>query len=324
MKFAFPCIPACYSRAVRNLDRIKMRHLRCLLAVAEHGSSIRAAQALSVTQPAVSKALAELEEIVGKPLFARSRKGFEINMAGRVLLRHASRSIQVLGEGVQELAEAQAKEAPPIAIGALPTAAAALLPRAVAAYRAKHPAVQIKVRTGTNVQLIGALRRGELDLVLGRLSEPSGMKGLTFEHLYSEPLVFAVKPSHPLLRRKALALADLLEWCLLLPDTGTSVREAADRFFLTAGIGLPGDYLESIDVNFCRHYALSSSAVWCTPVGVVEQDLRRGLLARLPLDTTMTGGPVGLTLRAEPIQSDELRSFVEKLREQTSATYSRQ
>lgn len=298
-----------------RVERIKVRHLNCLLALAEHGSSIRAAQALSVTQPAVSKTLAEFEEIVGQRLCVRTRKGVKLTAAGRVLMRYASRSLQVLGEGVEKIAGMSEIDEPVLSIGALPTAAAALLPRALLRFEATGTPAQVRVRTGSNTQLIASLRRGETDLVLGRLNEPSQMTGLVFEHLYSEMLVFAVRPSHPLLRRKAIDLSALLAYRMLLPDAGTSVRAAADQFFVSAGIGTPENAIQSIDVNFCRSYTLSCNAIWCTPVGVVELDLKKGLFVALPIDTPLTRGPVGLTLRAEPPSSDALVRLVEQIRE---------
>ena len=296
-----------------RIERLKFRHLNCLVALAEHGSSVRAATALSVTQSAVSKTLAELEEIVGRKLFTRTRKGVEPTVVGRVLLRYASRSIHALVEGIQKISNEESMSEPMLLVGALPTTATTILPKALLKFRASHPLAHVRIRTGTNVQLIAALREGELDLVLGRLSEPSEMKGLAFEHLYSEPLVFAVRPTHPLLRRRSVDCAALMGYCLLLPDLGTSVREVADQFFLTAGGGLPEDKLESIDPGFCRNYALRSNAIWCSPAGVLESDFRTKLLTRLPIDTETTRGPVGLTLRAEPTH-EALRDLVEQVR----------
>jgi LysR family pca operon transcriptional activator len=294
-----------------RVERIKFRHLHCLVSVAEHGSFVRAAQALSITQPAVSKTLAELEEIVGQSLFLRTRRGVELTPAGRLLLRYASRGLNMIGEGMEKVASATSIDPPIILIGALPTAAATLLPGLLLSFRAAHPDVHIRVLTGSNTQLIAALRRGELDLVIGRLSEPSDMKGLVFEHLYTEPLVFAVRASHPLLRRKIVKPATLLEYPLLLPDPGTSVRAAADQFFVAAGVGLPESGIESIDVNFCRAYVMSSNAIWCSSAGVLHIDLKKKLLIRLRIDTSMTRGPVGLTLRAEPIAVESVRALVD-------------
>ncbi len=85
-----------------TMDRIKLRHLHSLVAVSEHGALVRAAEALSVTQPAVSKTLAELEDIVGQQLFKRSPRGVALTDAGQQLLRYAGSSLRTLREGLDE------------------------------------------------------------------------------------------------------------------------------------------------------------------------------------------------------------------------------
>ena len=79
-----------------NIDRLKLRHLNALVAVSEHGTLVRAADALSITQPAVSKTLAELENIVGRALLERTPRGVKLTPAGRVLLRYAGSSLRTL------------------------------------------------------------------------------------------------------------------------------------------------------------------------------------------------------------------------------------
>src|SRR5690606_4685930 len=105
-------------------SRVKLRHLRNLVAIADHGSLLRAAQALSVTQPAVSKALAELEDIVGQRLVERKSRGVQLNGAGRLLVRYASSSLRTIREGLDSVARARTADAPQILIGALPNVAA--------------------------------------------------------------------------------------------------------------------------------------------------------------------------------------------------------
>jgi LysR family pca operon transcriptional activator len=295
-------------------DRIKLRHLHSLVAVAEHGTLVRAADALSITQPAVSKTLAELEDIVGQRLFERTPKGVELTTAGRVLVRYAGSSLRTIREGLDSIARARADEAPVLVIGALPNVAASVLPRALLRLLEQVPHARVQVRTGSNAQLIASLRQDQLDLVIRRLAEHSDMQGLSFEHLYSEALVFAARPDHPLSRRRRLAPAALADWPLVLPDAGTRIREAADRYFLASGLGLPEDVIETIDVSFGRSYVLQTDAVWCVPLGAVENDLEHGSLCRIALDTGMTEGPVGLTLRAEKLASQALARLVEEVR----------
>lgn len=297
-----------------STDRLKIRHLNALLAVAEHGTLVRAADALAITQPAVSKTLAELEDIVGRPLLERSPRGVRLTAAGRVLLRYAGTSLRAIREGLDSIAGEQAAEAPAVLIGALPNVAATVLPSALLRFAKDVPHARVTVRTGSNAQLIAALRQGVLDMVVGRLAEPSDMQGLTFEHLYTERVLLVVRQGHPLARRKRLTAEALRPYRMVLPDAGTRLREAADRFFLASGIGLPDLTIETIDVSFGRSYVLQSEAVWCVPLGVVENDLNQRTLVSLPVDTGASEGPVGLTQRVDRVPSEAMERVAQEIR----------
>ncbi len=297
-----------------NIDRLKIRHLRTLIAVAECGSLVRAADALSITQPAVSKTLAELENIVGRRLFERMPSGVKLLSAGRILLRHAGVSMRAMREGLDSLEAEQAGEMPAVVVGALPNVASTILPPALLRFASSTPQARVTVRSGSNAQLIAALRQGELDLVLGRLAEPSDMPGLSFEHLYTEPLLLIVRPEHDLTKRRTINPRELRQYRLVLPDSGTRVREAADRFFVASGVGLPVRTIETIDVSFGRSYVLQSDAVWFVPLGVVEGDLKQRTLVRLPLDTQITEGPVGLTQRVDRVPSEAMYRLADEIR----------
>ena len=298
-----------------NSDRLKIRHLHTLVAVAEQGTLVRAADVLSVSQPAVSKTLAELEDIVAQRLFERTPKGLKLTSAGRVLLRYAGSSLRAIREGLECIANESTVDAPAVLVGALPNVAATILPIALLRFAAESPHARVTVRTGSNAQLIAALHQGVLDLVIGRLAEPTAMQGLSFEHLYSELLVLAVRPAHALARRRRIGAGTISPYRMVLPDAGTRIREAADRFFMASGIGLPQAVIETIDVSFGRRYVLQSDAIWCVPLGAVENDLAEGTLVRLPVDTRMTEGPVGLTQRVDRLPSTAVSRLVEEIRQ---------
>lgn len=301
--------------SVQTLARIKLRHLSVLLAVAEHGSLVRAGQALAVTQPAVSKALAECERIVGQPLLRRTRKGVELTQAGRTLVRYAGSSLRTLREGLDSIAQLRSTDAPVLQLGALPNVAATVLPPAVQRFLVAEPQARVRVRTGSNAHLVGLLRQGELDVVVGRMAEPGDMQGLSFEYLYPEVVVFAVRPGHPLAQAKQRpSLAQLRHYRMVLPDSGTRLREAADQFLLASGLGHPAHVVETIDVSFGRSFVLQTDAIWCVPTGVVENDLASQALTRLPMDTQASQGPVGLSLRSDRLPSEALQRMLHEIR----------
>jgi LysR family pca operon transcriptional activator len=209
-----------------------------------------------------------------------------------------------------------------VRLGALPTVAPALiaqlmhqLDRQAEGSSTNH----LRVHSGTNPELLGQLRQGELDLVVGRFAEPSLMLGLSFEHLYTDPLVLAVRPGHRLLgRSQAELMARLLEHRLILPLPDTAIRHAADNFLSQRGLGRPARLLETLSVSLARQHTLASDAVWFTPQGTVQSDLQSGQLGRLSVDTKGTEEMVGLILRADQRPGPAQQQVIDALHELNS------
>lgn len=280
-----------------NFDRLKLRHLRCLALVGQERNLVRAAKALALTQPAVSKTIAELEDIVGRPLLVRGRRGVDLTPTGEVLVRHAVSALRGLREGLALALDQAEAEQLRVAVGALPNMAAGLLPAAIALLGRTHADMRVRVVSGTNAQLMTQLRQGEIDLVVGRLAQPSAMADLAFEQLYSEPLLLVTRPGHPLATRRQPTLEALAAFALVVPVHGTPVRDTVDAYLFARGTTLPRAIIESTDTSFAMSLLRATDAVWFAPQGAVDDALRRGELVRLNFDTTSTGGPVGVTVR---------------------------
>lgn len=293
-------------------ERIKFRHLQCFLAVAQHGSLQKAAGVLSITQPAVSKTLKELEALLAVRLFERGRRGAVLTRSGDAFARHAGASVSALREAVASVAPTRPHGSEVVTLGVLPTVAPHLIPALLlqldAVNRAGQPAgmtaTSLRIHTAPNPALLTQLRQRELDLVIGRFAEPVHMVGLTFEHLYADPLVLAVRPDHPLISDPALrsdALAHVPVFTAILPTQGTAIRHTADNFLLTRGLGQLARTVETLSVTGARNYTARSDAVWFAPRGAVQQDLDSGLLAALPVSMAGTEELVGMSLRADMV-----------------------
>jgi LysR family pca operon transcriptional activator len=302
-------------------ERIKFRHLQCFLAVAQHGSLQKAADVLAITQPAVSKTLKELEDLLAVRLFDRGRRGAVPTREGEAFLRHAGASVSALREAVASVAQTRRQGNAVVAIGVLPTVAPWLMPQLLLRQEAvaePDAHANLRIETGSNPELLARLRQRELDLVIGRFAEPAHMLGLSFEHLYADPLVLAVRPGHPLLAQddpKADLLAGLQGFTVILPTQGTAIRHTADGFFLTRGLALPVRTIETLSVSIARGYALQSDAVWVSPLGAVRPDLDSGALLRLPVSMAGTEELVGLTLRADMAPTAAQQALMANIRQ---------
>jgi DNA-binding transcriptional LysR family regulator len=297
---------------------VQLRHLRCFVAIAQERHLARAAERLAVSQPAISKTLAELEALAGTRLVERSsagRRGVQgLTLTGEQLLAHALRVLEAVDAGAQAIAPATGARLERLRIGALPSVAPALLPTALARLRSHWPALQVMVKSATNAVLLDELRAGELDLVAGRISDPRLMTGLSFELLYTEPLVFAVRKGHPLARRAASVQA-VLSYPVVVYAEGTIPRHNTESFFSARGLAMPPNALQTLDLMVARGLVAASEAVWITPLGAVRDDLQSGALVRLRIDTPGTEEPVGLLLRSEVEGSAACATLVGLLRE---------
>lgn len=294
-------------------SRVKFRHLQCFLAVAQFGAVQKAAESLSVTQPAVSKTIAELEAILGVRLFERGRRGAVPTREGQLFLPHASACVSALRQGVDLLAGAQGAVAAPLAVGMLPTVAPSLVPPVLRRFATQWPHVVVQLATASNVELMARLKEGAIEFAVGRLADPERMVGLSFEQLYGEPLVAVVRAGHPMAKRVGPP-ADLLDYTVVLPPYGTIIRQSAESLLSVWGVPPLSSFVEVLSVSVGRALALANDAVWFVPAGAVEQDLAHGVLVRLPLPFAGTDEPVGLILRSDAQPSPAGRALIEAVR----------
>jgi DNA-binding transcriptional LysR family regulator len=266
----------------------------------------------------VSKTLSELEAIVGTRLVDRSKAGRRgvqgLTAAGEQLLAHALRVLEALDASAQAVAPAAGGRIERLRIGALPSVAPALLPIALARLRDGWPKVQIMVKSAANGVLLDELRAGELDLVVGRMSDPRLMGGLSFELLHTEPLVFAVRAGHPL-ALKAASVQAVLGYPLVVYGEGTSPRHNTESFLSARGLVLPTNALQTLDVAVARALVAVSDAVWITPLGAARGELADGRLVQLRIETAGTEEPVGLLQRSDAEPSALRAAMAALLRE---------
>ncbi|MCE3028465.1 pca operon transcription factor PcaQ [Salinicola sp. DM10] len=271
--------------------RVKLRHLMAFQEVARLNSMARAAQTLSITQPAMSKTIRELEEIVGATLFERSPSGVTLTAAGATLLRHAGPALRSLDAGFRAVHQTSAQAV--VRLGALSSVEQGLLPRALVRLAQTLPGVRVQVTTGSSAYLLSRLGLGELEMVVGRMSEAREIRGLHFEPLYHEPLVLVARAGHALAAGDADAAA-LAAAAWVIPPAATTLREQVERFWVEQGGWCPPIALETLSLSLSRRYVLATDAVWVAPLDAVREDLASGVLMRLPVALEAHGGALGL------------------------------
>jgi DNA-binding transcriptional LysR family regulator len=172
--------------------------MRVVREVAAHGSFTGAADALGYTQSAISRQVAAMELAAGSPLFERHARGVRPTAAGVILLRHAATVLQGVEAAQLELTGMDQRLAGRLAVGVFPAALGVVVPRALAALRAGHPAIDIRLREGTTPAHLRRLRAGALDIaVIGAGPDLAyELEGLTVDELLTGDLLLAVGAGH--------------------------------------------------------------------------------------------------------------------------------
>jgi LysR family pca operon transcriptional activator len=292
--------------------RIKFRHLEAFIAIARAKQLKRAAEQLNLTQPAISKTLRDLEDILDVTLMQRGRAGVALTPEGDVFLQFAEQSTAALTLGLNSVATLGAGGGASLSVGVLPSTAASILPRASEAFREMSPEAVLRVEEGPHGYLTDKLRAGDLDLVVGRMGRPDTMAALSFTQLYTESVAIVVAPGHPLLG--ATQLSQLADTPVIYPTKQSAIRPFLARLMISRGLPLFKNRIESVSGAFGRAMVLGPmQAVWFISHGVVADDLASGRMVALDIDMGPTDGPVGIMVRSEEAPSPLLHLFRQSL-----------
>ena len=279
-------------------QRIRLRHLHTFVAVAQQGTLGRAAETLNLSQPALSKTLNELEQLTGTRLFERGRLGAQLTLVGAQFLTHAVKVLDALNTAGQALNRKEGLNSDIVRIGALPTAALGILPSVIGQFHQQQKDITLQVATMNNTMLLAGLKSGEIDIGIGRMSDPELMSGLNYELLFLESLKLVVRPGHPLLQ-ETVTLSRVMEWPVVVSPKGTLPRQNAETLLQSQGCKIPSGCIETLSASLSRQLTVDYDYVWFVPSGAVKDDLRRGLLAALPVPTQGAGEPIGILTRVD-------------------------
>ncbi|EBV0520691.1 LysR family transcriptional regulator, partial [Salmonella enterica subsp. enterica serovar Infantis] len=277
-------------------QRIRLRHLHTFVAVAQQGTLGRAAETLNLSQPALSKTLNELEQLTGTRLFERGRLGAQLTVPGEQFLTHAVKVLDALNTAGQALNRKEDASADVVRVGALPTAALGILPAAIGRFHQQQKSTSLQVATMNNTMLLAGLKSGEIDLGIGRMSDPELMGGLNYELLFLESLKLVVRPGHPLLQ-ETITLSRVMEWPVVVSPKGTVPRQNAEALLQSQGCKMPAGCIETLSASLSRQLTVDYDYVWFVPSGAVKEDLRQATLVSLPVPTQSAGEPIGILTR---------------------------
>jgi DNA-binding transcriptional LysR family regulator len=288
---------------------MELTALQAFVAVAEAGSFSRAADTLFLTQPAISKRIAALEDDLRARLFDRMARSVELTEAGQALLPHARRVLDELEASRQVVADLSGTVGGRLRIGTSHHVGLHRLPPILRRYSSRYPDVELDLHFMDSEQACQAVDRGELELAVVTLPE-TPPETLAVETLWPDPLDFVAAPDHPLTRQTRIDVADLAQWPAILPATTTFTRRIVAAALRPSGsrlrIALETNYLETIKMM------VSVGLGW----SALPRTMNHGELAQLPLRDIRLERRLGLVTRVGRTPANAAGAFVEVARAQ--------
>ncbi|MBX9150694.1 LysR family transcriptional regulator [Rhodococcus qingshengii] len=217
---------------------LNLERLRALHAVAENGSVAAAARTLHVTPSGISQQLNKLEREVGVPLLEPQGRGVRLTEAGRILARRTAEVLSTLAQAEAEIASLQSEVTGRVRIGALVSPSRTVLPRAISEIRHAHPQLEITFNEGESEELLPALIRRDLDVVVVDSWSTLPVElpdGLSFTPVYDDVALLALPTSHPLAENKVVALSELSEHAWATWTRGTDFHTFTVRTLRAQG-----------------------------------------------------------------------------------------
>lgn len=219
--------------------RLQLRHLRLIEAIAAHRQLSLAAQALAMTQPAASRTLAEVETLVGAPLFDRHPRGMSLTPVGEGLARHARNILDELGHAVEAVEKLRLGTGGVVRIGAVTGAAVGYVVPAIRLLKLTAPDVELHIDVANSQVLLNGLESMRYDMILGRLRPEADPGEFKIQRARGEQVRFLAHRDNRFAGRTRLDLAELAGSDWVMQGPGSPIRRAVEEAFLDLGAPVP-------------------------------------------------------------------------------------
>jgi DNA-binding transcriptional LysR family regulator len=306
--------------------RLRLRDLHAFFTVVQCGSMAQAAGQLGVSQPAISKVIADLEHALGVRLLDRSRRGVEPTIYGHALLKRGLVAFDELKQGIRDIEFLADPTAGELTIGCADSIAATLLPPVLERFSAKYPRVALRVDTVPSPAINDpGLRDRKYDLVLGRRPMPLAnlADDLQVEFLLDDRLVVAAGMHTPWARRRKIDLAELVGERWMLPPPGNWTYACVAAVFRARALDMPRVSLMTFSLPLIIHFLANGPHIAVFPNSVMHLHETRYSLKALPVDVAFPPWPVAIVTLRNRTLSPVVERFIECAREVTKSIAAR-
>jgi DNA-binding transcriptional LysR family regulator len=295
--------------------RLKLHDLHVLLTVAELGSMGKAAERLAVSQPSVSKAIADMEHAVGVRLLDRTPKGVEMTAYGRALLRRGMGAFDELRQGIKEIESLADPNTGEVRVGCPEALATGLMVKVIDRFSHRHPRVLVSVIAANNVSYeFRLLRDRTVDFLLGALPQPFAQDDLNPEILYRDRPFFLCGKKHPLARQRRVTLADLVNEPWLLPHQSV-FSSYLMQAFEASGLPVPTLGVRSFSVAQRVSLLATNRFVSAESGTVLHFHAARGPIKVLSVEHSFRRWPIGVVTLKNRTVSPVVQNFLDCVRE---------
>jgi DNA-binding transcriptional LysR family regulator len=240
---------------------LKMSHLQLILAIEDHGQISAAADALSISQPAASRMLGEVEAILKAPLCSRVARGVELTQYGRALARRARTIFLELRETTREINELRTGSGGSVSLGSVTGPALNLAVPAIRQVSTAYPGIEINIQIENSNVLVRELLSARHDFVIGRIPDDMDPRQFNLIEIGEEDVCLIVRDGHPLLDRDIVTSTDLPGYDWVFQPSGTLLRRAVEDSFLSAGTPLPATIINTSSIILTISIVRNTNAV---------------------------------------------------------------
>jgi DNA-binding transcriptional LysR family regulator len=297
--------------------RVKFRDLHIALTVAQSGSMLKAAKALAISQPVVSKVIADLEQALGVRLFDRSRKGVEPTASGRALISRGRAAFDELKQGVREIEFLNDPTTGELRIGSTQPLAEGIGVAVIGRLSQQHPRVAFHIVTGDALSICEDLRERRVELGLTRMPGPDPEKeDMEQEVLFEEPLVVVAGIANPWARRRKIKLAELVNEPWTWPSPGSIVDLLVVAAFRARGLEAPRPTVYADSFNMRTKLAATGRFLAVVHGSILKFPAKDPSIKLLPVELpTTTHGQIGIMTLKNRTLSPLAQRFIECARD---------
>ena len=296
-------------------NRLKLRHLAMLLNISKHPSLTAAAEAMNMSQPAVSQWLSDIEHALGVTLYTRGRR-LKPTPYAEVLIKHAKVMLGESSRMHEEITAMQKGSSGIVRIGTLLVGASKLLPATLMRLTTESPNLQFSVIEDINVNLVTRFENNEIDIIIGRIDFLMLTSKYFHEVLLDEKHCIFCAPSHPMTKLKKPTWKDTLKYPWILPPSDTPLRQSIEMNFAAHELAYPTPWVESTSITLNMALMRQSNCLAIGSSTATEFYKGFGIIQTLPLTLTYLSNSIGMMWR-DQTPSPQVQIALDALRAQS-------